>query len=122
MKTTKPDLQTVLSRRRRSDRQFFEERLSVGLTKNQIIEEVEQSYSLSPESLKVLETLVELKVATEKSKEKTVTESDSLNTTIETQEESSEENDSITEEETQQPAKPSAKKTKQPKPQNADSE
>jgi len=119
MKTsTKPDLQTVLSRRRRSDRQFFEEKLSVGFTKQQIIEEVEQSYSLSPESLKVLETLVELELATKKSKEKITVDSDSLNTTITTQEEStsSEENDNeSTEEEIQQPSKTSTKKSKQPK-------
>lgn len=122
MKTLKPDLQTVLSRRRRSDRQYFEEKLVLGMTKEQIVEECENTYSLSVESLKILDTLVELEAATKKSKAKIVTEAPvSLNTTTETQEETLEENDS-SEEESLQP-KPSAhKKTKQPKPQNADSE
>lgn len=122
MKSQKPDLQTVLSRRRRSDRQYFEEKLVLGMTKEQIVEECENTYSLSIESLKILDTLVELEAATKKSKAKIVTEAPvSLNTTTETQEETSEENDS--EEESQPKASAPTKKTKHLKPQtNADSE
>lgn len=92
MKIGKPDLKTVLTRRRRTDRDFFEERKSLGMTLEQVLSEVTKTYSLSPDSLKALESIFAKKEPVEKTTIK-VTEPEELqNTTIQTNDDS-EEND-----------------------------
>jgi len=92
MKIGKPDLKTVLTRRRRTDRDFFEERKSLGMTLEQVLSEVTKTYSLSPESLKTLESIFAQKEPVEKTTTKVTEPEDFQNTTIQTND-ISEEND-----------------------------
>jgi len=52
---TKPDLQTILTRRRRSIEDFFRDAQKRGLSKEQVVAELEQNYGLSLGSMSILD-------------------------------------------------------------------
>lgn len=55
---TKPDLTTVLQRRRRTLEQFFTTKIESGMSKEDILSDVTNSFSLSDDANKVLEELI----------------------------------------------------------------